>query len=85
MNERKKIQVQVSSEIHRTLMSISQAQRGQFINMALHNYMESEDGQKLLKQFAKHQPDMQKLKEELPGTKHQESTGKLNSIMGDFD
>jgi hypothetical protein len=68
-----------NEELFKTIMSIPKTQRGQFITMALHEYIKSEDGKKLTKMFATHRPDESRIAEEVP-----EDDGQLGDIMGEF-
>jgi hypothetical protein len=68
-----------NEELFKTIMSIPKTQRGQFITMALHEYIKNADGRNLLKMFATHRPDESRIAEEVP-----EDDGQLDDIMGEF-
>ncbi|GAB1534409.1 hypothetical protein ADMFC3_00400 [Geovibrio sp. ADMFC3] len=77
-SEKKRLQVSLNAGLHSALMSIPQTSRGQFVNIALAKFINSEDGKNLLKHFASEQPDIARVKEEI------KSDGGLDSIMGEF-
>jgi len=68
-----------NEELHKTIMSIPKTQRGQFITMALHEYIKSSEGKHLVDMFASYKPDIEKLE-----TVEEEKTGNINDIMGEF-
>lgn len=78
MSVKKRLQVQINGELHKTLMSISQTSRGQFVNMALTKFMQTDEGKNLVKCFATYQPNTEKIERELT------SDTELENIMGDF-
>jgi hypothetical protein len=82
--ERKKIQIGINPELHKTLMSIPHVMRGQFICMALHEYIKTTEGTYLLEQFAKYKPDKQKLEEEMKSTSTSSAITSLKDITGEF-
>lgn len=79
-----KLQITVNNqELYDTIMSISKTQRGQFITLALAEFIQTEDGKKLLRSFAKHQPDTESIIKDVK-TSTQKSTESNGSVMGDF-
>ncbi len=81
MSEKKRLQISVNAELHKTLMSISKTSRGQFVNMALNKFIQTEEGQHLLREFASYQPDTEQIEREL---REENSSSRLDSIMGEF-
>ena len=82
MTKKKRLQISVSVELHKTLMSISKTSRGQFVNMALNKFIQTSEGKHLLKEFATYQPDTAKLEQEL---NDEGSISEQDNIMGDFE
>lgn len=84
-----KLQITINNDdLYQTIMSISKAQRGQFITMALAAFIATDEGQRLVNSFAKHKPSHETINDELKKTTEaaEETYSKKGkvSVMGDF-
>ena len=82
MKEKKRLQMSLNAELHDALMSIPKTSRGQFVNMALNKFMQTDEGKHLLREFATYQPNTAKIEQEL---KEESKASGFDSVMGEYE